>query len=374
MIGLGNCDNTSDASKPISTLTQNALDLKADQTSISNIDNTSDANKPVSNATQTALDLKADQTSISNIDNTSDANKPVSNATQTALDLKADQTSISNIDNTSDANKPVSNATQTALDLKANQTSISNIDNTSDANKPVSNATQTALDLKAPLSNPTFTGTVEGITKAMIDLGNCDNTSDASKPISTLTQNALDAINSVVLERFNYFCSGQSHTTRVGGTSTITDVTANQTMTTSYATITGSNIDYLPPTTADLVIYKFTFSYRGEDASTILFIKCFLDGTEMTIARNSYRFQGNYTDTECIVEIPIQINGLTDDIANATLNTWLTTAKNIHIEARDYDTSYDVILHEASIFRADNTTTTTTIFIKPMIEITAIKY
>ncbi len=110
---------------------------------------------------QTALDLKADQTSISNIDNTSDANKPVSTAQQTALDLKADQTSISNMDNTSDANKPVSTAQQTALDLKADQTSISNMDNTSDADKPVSNATQTALDLKSNLASPTFSGTVK---------------------------------------------------------------------------------------------------------------------------------------------------------------------------------------------------------------------
>jgi len=37
---------------------------------------------------------------------------------------------------------------------------LGNVDNTSDVNKLVSTATQTALDLKAPLSSPTFTGTV----------------------------------------------------------------------------------------------------------------------------------------------------------------------------------------------------------------------
>jgi len=51
---------------------------------------------------------------------------------------------------------------------------------------------QSALDLKAPLASPTFTGTVAGITKAMVGLGNVDNTSDANKPISTATQTALD--------------------------------------------------------------------------------------------------------------------------------------------------------------------------------------
>jgi hypothetical protein len=48
---------------------------------------------------------------------------------------------------------------------------LGNVNNTSDANKPVSNATQTALDLKAPLNSPAFTGTVTGVTSAMVGLG-----------------------------------------------------------------------------------------------------------------------------------------------------------------------------------------------------------
>ena len=49
------------------------------------------------------------------------------------------------------------------------------------------------IDSKAPLNNPTFTGTVTGITKSMVGLGSVDNTSDLGKPISTATQSALDA-------------------------------------------------------------------------------------------------------------------------------------------------------------------------------------
>ena len=48
------------------------------------------------------------------------------------------------------------------------------------------------LALKAPIANPTFTGTVAGVTKSMVGLGNVDNTSDANKPVSTATQTALD--------------------------------------------------------------------------------------------------------------------------------------------------------------------------------------
>ena len=44
----------------------------------------------------------------------------------------------------------------------------------------------------APIASPTFTGTVSGITSAMVGLGNVNNTSDAGKPVSTATQTALD--------------------------------------------------------------------------------------------------------------------------------------------------------------------------------------
>jgi hypothetical protein len=69
---------------------------------------------------------------------------------------------------------------------------LGNVNNSADIDKPISTATQTALDLKAPLANPTFTGTVAGIDKSMVGLGNVNNTADLSKPISSATQTALD--------------------------------------------------------------------------------------------------------------------------------------------------------------------------------------
>ncbi|MFM7984073.1 MAG: hypothetical protein ACKPKO_32580 [Candidatus Fonsibacter sp.] len=68
---------------------------------------------------------------------------------------------------------------------------LGNVDNTSDLNKPISTSTQTALNAKAPLANPSFSGSVGGISKVMVGLGNVDNTSDLDKPISNLTQTAL---------------------------------------------------------------------------------------------------------------------------------------------------------------------------------------
>jgi hypothetical protein len=54
-------------------------------------------------------------------------------------------------------------------------------------------ASSVAATTYAPIASPTFTGTVNGITKAMVGLTNVDNTSDADKPISTATQTALNA-------------------------------------------------------------------------------------------------------------------------------------------------------------------------------------
>ena len=68
---------------------------------------------------------------------------------------------------------------------------LGNGDKSSDSNKPISNATQDALNYKAPLASPTFSGTVQGITKSMVGLCNVDNTADVSKPISHATQYAL---------------------------------------------------------------------------------------------------------------------------------------------------------------------------------------
>jgi hypothetical protein len=50
-----------------------------------------------------------------------------------------------------------------------------------------------SIATKAPIASPTFTGTVSGVTKAMVGLSNVDNTADTAKPVSTAQQTALNA-------------------------------------------------------------------------------------------------------------------------------------------------------------------------------------
>ena len=58
----------------------------------------------------------------------------------------------------------------------------------------VTSAVAALTATKAPTANPAFTGTVTGITKAMVGLGNVDNTSDAAKRYSAaqITAGTLD--------------------------------------------------------------------------------------------------------------------------------------------------------------------------------------
>jgi hypothetical protein len=238
MVGLGSVDNTSDAAKPVSTAQQTALDLKAPLASpaftgtvsgitapmvgLSNVDNTSDVNKPVSTAQQAALNIKANLasptfmgvpsaptpttgTNTTQLATTAFVRSEISNLVasapaaldtlnELALAIGSDASFSTTISNQIGLKAPINNPTFTGTvnGITATMVGLSNVDNTSDANKPVSTAQQTALDLKANLASPTFTGTVGGISKAMVGLGNADNTSDANKPVSTAQQTALD--------------------------------------------------------------------------------------------------------------------------------------------------------------------------------------
>jgi hypothetical protein len=191
MVGLGNVDNTSDIDKPISTLTQNALDLKApiesptftgtvsgitkSMVGLTNVDNTSDIDKPISSATQDAIDLKA----------------PINNPTftGTVAGVTATMVGLGNVTNESKTTMFTDPTfTGTVSGVTKTMVGLANVDNTSDADKPISTLTQSALNLKAPLESPTFTGTVSGVTATMVGLGNVTNESKATMfTDSTLT-------------------------------------------------------------------------------------------------------------------------------------------------------------------------------------------
>ena len=210
-VGLGNVDNTSDASKPVSTAQQAALDAKAPlaspaltgtptaptaavATSTTQIATTAFVKAQgylttapvtsVAGKTGVVSLVKAD-VGLGNVDNTPDASKPVSTAQQAALDAKAPlaspeltgvptaPTALASADSAQIATTafvkaqgylttaPVASvAGKTGVvTLVKGDVGLGNVDNTSDASKPVSTAQQAALDAKAPLASPALTGT-----------------------------------------------------------------------------------------------------------------------------------------------------------------------------------------------------------------------
>lgn len=127
-IGLGNVDNTSDVSKPISTATQTALNNKVDK-----ITGKSLSTNDYTTAEKTKLaGIEEGATKYTHPTGDGNLHVPATGTSNSGKVLKAGSTAgsiswgslsksdvgLGNVDNTSDANKPISNATQTALNAK----------------------------------------------------------------------------------------------------------------------------------------------------------------------------------------------------------------------------------------------------------------
>jgi hypothetical protein len=202
------------------------------------------------------------QVGLGNVDNTSDASKPVSTL-QAAADAvvlasaatdattKADAAQAAAVQRANHTGtQAISTVTglQTALDGKASSSHTH-------AQSDVTNLTSD-LAAKAPLESPTFTGTVSGVTKSHVGLGNVDNTADASKPVSTAQAAADTAVASAAASALS---AHEADTTSVHG---ITDTTALVTTTTApelirdtiaTALVAGTNVTITPNDGADTI-------------------------------------------------------------------------------------------------------------------------
>ena len=155
----------------------------------SNIQTQLDAKAPADNAVFTGSITLPSNTSIGNVTATEIGYLDnVSSNVQSQLDAKLATSSAASI------YAPITDPVFiNSVSLPAN-TIIGDVSSTEIGYlNNVSSAIQTQLDAKAPTANPTFTGTVSGITASMVGLGSVNNTSDLDKPISNATQSALDA-------------------------------------------------------------------------------------------------------------------------------------------------------------------------------------
>ena len=232
-LALNNVDNTADASKPISSATQTALDAKqatlVSGTNIKTINSTSilgSGNIAISSAVawggvtgtlsnqtdlQTALDGKVDE------------NTAITGATKTKITYDAKGLVTAGADATT---ADIADSTNKRYVTDAQATVIGNTSgtNTGDnaTNSQYSGLAASKQDTLVSATNiktinsttllgsgniavePTITATTSAdyyrgdktfatLNQAAVGLSNCDNTSDANKPVSTATQTALDA-------------------------------------------------------------------------------------------------------------------------------------------------------------------------------------
>lgn len=150
---------------------------------ISGFATTSQLNTEITNRTNA-------DTTLNTAITTEVTNRTTAVSAEATARANADTTLQTNINTKAPIDSPTFTGTVSGV-TKA-MVGLSNVDNTLDTAKPVSTAQQTALNLKANLASPTFTGTVGGITKGMVGLGNVDNTADTAKPVSTAQQTALN--------------------------------------------------------------------------------------------------------------------------------------------------------------------------------------
>ena len=172
-----------------------------------------------------------------------------------------------------------------------------------------------------------------------------------------------------VLEQFFSPCDGSTIATS-GGNITLSNITARQQLTGSFATLTGSTISYVPPSVTTQVIYTFQFKISSDDDSNGIFSAGFtIGGTEATDARFTERLSSNYWDTTCTFTWGINIGG-SATAATGRLASW-TSAKTLQLEANEHGSNNESQVHYVQNW-GGNASSDNPFVSKPCIGITAI--
>lgn len=198
MVGLGSVDNTSDASKPVSTAQQTALDGKSATTH-----NHDTAYTAIAHGTNVSNphNVTATQVGLGNASNTSDANKPVSTAQQTALDLKVDKVTGKGLSTNDYTTAEQSKLSGIATGATANATDAQLRDRSthtgSQAQSTITNLTTDLAAKQATLVSGTNIKTVNGAS--VVGAGNVSVAADLpGGSATTAYDDGLDAGNAVI--------------------------------------------------------------------------------------------------------------------------------------------------------------------------------
>ena len=207
---------------------------------------------------------------------------------------------------------------------------------------------------------------------------------------STIPAQALDVVGRIskteyepgeIIEQISSFCDGSSHTVK-SGTYTMTNVTAEQTGSTSDATASGSTISYTPPLGTKRIHYQYWFKWEATENSGISHFFIQVDGNDVVISRrtkatNYSRYSSTYYHhgeewycMSCVLEC----DASSTDTSEGQYAGWAANqeTKDIRVRFREYSGSYEISLHGNQYWDGASASGTNQKPIKPMLIVTAI--
>ena len=153
-----------------------------------------------------------------------------------------------------------------------------------------------------------------------------------------------------VLEQFMSPADGSSFATS-NGTVTLTDVTSTLDLTTSFQTLTGSQITYTPPTGTTLVIYECQFTLRSNDSNAILGGHLKIDSDTILESRFGLRGATNYSDHLYHFKFGINIGG-SASATTGRVASW-TSGKTLKLELNEHSSGYEFIANILGNYGSD---------------------
>ena len=144
--------------------------------------------------------------------------------------------------------------------------------------------------------------------------------------------NSATGLKGTIIETLTGVCDGTNVTVQ-SGTYTLQDVTGVLSIPTTYTDVTGSSIDYTPPSGTSRVVYEFNYQQAWSSGShDISHWKLFLDNVEVTNYRKSV--SGTYPEQIPTHKWVFSI-GVSNTAATGAVLAW-DAAKNIKLQAREY--------------------------------------
>ena len=183
-----------------------------------------------------------------------------------------------------------------------------------------------------------------------------------SKILSASIQSGAVETNNI-LEVVTGPCDGRTVSTS-NGNITLSNITAEQQLTTSFADVTGSSIAYTPPSGTTHFKYSFQF-WKGQGTGSFhMNTSILVDGTEIDNSRIT-----SYGGSDKVnVEYIFKINASSEDLAKGHFTSW-SSNKTIKVQAKEYNSSNEVQVHALHYWTSTNQGYIST----PIITITAYK-